>query len=875
MKTAQFSTLTLFFLGMLLFVPNIYAQNYTKWSLPESAKARLGKGNLTGKLAYSSDGNLLAVASSIGIWIYDADTGATLNLLAAPAPVSNVVFSPDGKTIASGSWDDDIVRLWDVSTGQLLATLTGHTYGTYSVAFSPDGAMLTSGGGDLAVRLWDVGTRQLKTTFIGHSGHINSVTFSPDGSMLAGGSDDNVWLWDVTTGQSVAILEHKEGARDVAFSPDGTTLASASWDSDSTVTLWDTATWQPKISLGGHNSLVASIAFSPNGSTLATGGSWRSSTVRLWDVDTGQLTVTLGGQAEFISSVAFSPDGATLASASWDNTVWLRDTSTLKPRIILKEYTDGITSIAFSPDGTMLATGGGWPNHRVRLWDMNTGKRKAIFGGHPDGVSSIAFSPDNRTLAIVGYDSTGGDSRYNRIRLWDANTGQFKTTLLGHTDSILSVAFSPDGKTLATGGGRQGNNVGSWEQDKKVRLWDMNTGQLKAIITGLTDSVRSLAFSPEGNILATGSRDRNFQLWNVNTQQLIATLRGDRNPVNSIAFSPDGKKLAVGSGHGNWGTEGLVQLWDVATRELIATLTGDGNPVNSVAFSPNGRTLATGHGDWKTDGIVQLWDVTTQELIATFTAHTEDVSSIAFSPDGTTLASGSEDGTVLLWNVTPLTDTSPPVSAYDINRDGIVNLLDLVTVADTYGQAGERLLGDVNNDGFVNILDLVTVSAHLDETTASAAPIAQRERRSFPAIPMGVRITPETVQKWIDIAHTADDGSLTYRRGLANLNALLAMLTPTETVLLPNFPNPFNPETWIPYRLVHPADVTLTIYDTEGAPVRRLDLGHQSAGYYTDHATAAYWDRRAETGEPVASGVYFYSLSAGDYSATRKMLILK
>ena len=125
------------------------------------------------------------------------------------------------------------------------------------------------------------------------------------------------------------------------------------------------------------------------------------------------------------------------------------------------------------------------------------------------------------------------------------------------------------------------------------------------------------------------------------------------------------------------------------------------------------------------------------------------------------------------------------------------------------------------------------------------------------------------------MAHTADDGSPIFRRGIAVLKQLLAALTPQETALLLNYPNPFNPETWIPYQLAHATDVTLTIYDTKGVPVRRLDLGYQLAGYYTGRAKAAYWDGRNDTGESVASGVYFYSLSAGDYSATRKMLILK
>ena len=230
---------------------------------------------------------------------------------------------------------------------------------------------------------------------------------------------------------------------------------------------------------------------------------------------------------------------------------------------------------------------------------------------------------------------------------------------------------------------------------------------------------------------------------------------------------------------------------------------------------------------------------------------------------------------MLLWNLAPPTETPLQLSTYDINQDGIVNLVDLATVGEMFGQEGTGLSGDINSDGVVNILDLVAVSAHLDDTTPPAAPIAHRGHRPFFPTPTGVPITPQTVQQWIAMAHTADDGSLTFRRGIANLEVLLAMLTPAETTLLPNYPNPFNPETWIPYRLAHAADVTLTIYDTKGTQVRRLDLGYQPTGYYTDRAKAAYWDGRNDSGESVTSGVYFYQLCAGNYTALRRMVILK
>jgi hypothetical protein len=207
----------------------------------------------------------------------------------------------------------------------------------------------------------------------------------------------------------------------------------------------------------------------------------------------------------------------------------------------------------------------------------------------------------------------------------------------------------------------------------------------------------------------------------------------------------------------------------------------------------------------------------------------------------------------------------PEFPAWDVNEDGIVNTLDLVTTHEQFGQKGDQLSGDVNDDDIVNILDLVTVSAHL---SAIATPKA-------PAVPSAVPVPAETIQAWIDMAHTADDGSPVFRQGIANLKRLLTTPVPAETTLLQNYPNPFNPETWIPYHLANDADVKLAIYDTKGVLVRLLDLGRQKAGYYTDRTKAVYWDGRSETGERVASGTYFYQLTVGDRSTMRKMVILK
>ena len=201
----------------------------------------------------------------------------------------------------------------------------------------------------------------------------------------------------------------------------------------------------------------------------------------------------------------------------------------------------------------------------------------------------------------------------------------------------------------------------------------------------------------------------------------------------------------------------------------------------------------------------------------------------------------------------------------DVNRDGRVSILDLILVA---RQLGKRVPAnspvDVNGDGVVSILDLILVSQGIGNTTASAAPAIGAES-----------VDAAMIEAWIAQARLEDDGSIAFRQGIENLQNLLASLIPDETALHRNYPNPFNPETWIPYQLAESAEVTLTIYDINGQLVRRLAVGHQAAGMYRSRSRAVYWDGRNQLGESVASGLYFYTLTAGEFTATRRMLILK
>jgi WD40 repeat protein len=566
----------------------------------------------------------------------------TAMITANPAGITSVAFSPDGKTLATGG--PGSAKLLDVATGRQtgsrLAVGTGDL--TSSVAFSPDGKTLATGG-DKGAQLWDVATRRPASQPLPAGRRVGSVAFSPDGKILATGGPGGIALWDVATGDQLARLAVGQ-INSVAFSRDGTILATGG---DNGVRLWDVATGRPAagqlsagLNMGGP---IGSVAFSPDGTTLATGSpdgrAW------LWDLATGRQIGNPLPAGRGVSPVAFSPDSKILATGG-DEGVRLWDVATGRQIgvTLIDDYDDLMNSVAFSPDGTTLATGS--PDGRVRLWDvaaatfLQFGSPRAEF---PSQITWTGFSPDGKILA------TNGDKG---VQLWDVAFGRQTSRSLsaGLTKGgpVDSVAFSPDGTMLATG------------SDNGAQLWGAAFGgqTSRSLSAGLTKGgpVDSVAFSPDGTMLATGS-DNGMQLWEVATGDRLASLAVGQ--INSVAFSPDGKILATGSDNG-------AQLWDVTTnRQIGATLTnGLDSIIDSVAFSPDGRTLATGG-----PGGIALWDVATGDQLASLSVR--QINSVAFSPDGKTLATAGSSG-ARLWDMT--TDQQIGVTL----TDGLDSIVDSV-----------------------------------------------------------------------------------------------------------------------------------------------------------------------------------------------------
>ena len=582
--------------------------------------------------------------------------------------------------------------------------------------------------------------------------------------------------------------------------------------------------------------------------------------MKLWDVATRTNIATLQGHTDGVNSVSFSPDGTTFAAAGgvFDDTLELWNVATHTNIATLRGHTDSVSSVSFSPDGTTLASGSS--DNTVKLWDVETRTNIATLQGHTDGVSSVSFSPDGTTLASASYDNT--------VKLWDVATRTNIATLEGHTDWVWSVSFSPDGTTLASG-----------SRDGTVKLWDVATRTNIATLQGHTDWVRSVSFSPDGTILASGSWDDTLKLWNVETRTNITTLQGHTRGVNSVSFSPDGTTLASGS------SDGTVTLWDVSewmgsrptdVRGPSATKMNvtDGEEADLEVLNRDGIIIEFDENIVSAslkltyeDGTDLGWESTVKDNSVTLTPieGEELVHETSYVVRGTVRDGvGNETDLTLTFVAVKPPGTTPNALEADINGDGVVNILDLVLVASNLGQTGQNT-GDVNGDGVVNILDLVKAAGALGNTAAAPSLHPQ-------ALEM---LTAADVQQWLTQAQHLKLIDATSQRGILFLEQLLAALIPKETALLPNYPNPFNPETWIPYRLAEDAFVMLTIYNGSGRVVRTLDVGYRTAAFYESRAKAIHWNGRNEFGESVASGVYFYHLSAGDYSATRKMLILK
>ncbi len=640
--------------SMLLCVHGLSSANgnpsdHTQFGLPDNAIARIGKGMIE-DIALSPDGKKLAVASSIGIWLYDTQIGDAISLLTGQGPaVRSVAFSPDGVTIAGrgGLGDNNSIRLWDTRTGEQRILSIRNKEDVGDLVFSPDGLLLMSGGRSGNVSLWNTITGEREHILTGNTKQVLEIAISPDGNTVAIASLNNkIYSWNVESRRLKHIFTgHTDRVDTIAFSPDGTNLASAG--KDGTIRFWNPDTGQLRKTIDVQEKVIDSIMFSPDSSILASGSS-ESRKIKFWNVTIGQQESSLTLPGDGALKILYSPDEKTIVSLESGENIHLINLETGANKFSIKGDFHTFRALAYAIDGKTLASTNG---ASVELWDVETKTHKRTLKGfQKSGIASmhsLEFSPDNRTLASADWDGI--------INLWDFTTGKHKQVLEGYAKGISSIAFSSDGKLLATA-----------NSEKTINIWNTNNYEQILTIEKLDGGPFAAAFSPDNQTLASVGSNGIVSLWNVTDGEQKMTIQTQGNG-NSIAYSPNGVLIATSGQttkiwHAITGQE-ILNL-DPGTMENIkgqmqlASAAGDLEKMRRfheclrvsahiVAFSPVGNKLAV----LRENGVINLWDIETQILIKTFTEHKSDVETMVFSPDGKTIASGSADGSLLILKV--------------------------------------------------------------------------------------------------------------------------------------------------------------------------------------------------------------------------------
>jgi WD40 repeat protein len=671
--------------------------------LPAGALQRLGTVRFrhdSTALAYSPNGKILASGGRDNlIRLFDAYTGKELRRLIGHQPrsykgpadnrnivstligatgtggVNSIAFSPDGKVLASGGWDDT-VRLWDVKTGRELRKIAAHKAMVGRVVFSKDGRILASRGAlDSSVKLWDPVTGTLLHQFVGLSNinpwrfnHDLALAISPDNKTVAATARNALVFFDIASGAELKRLPAHVYGITVAYSPDGKLLASGGVDPGKDVyslRIWDVKTGKElrKCKLP-KNEPPTYLAWDPNknGKLAAVVA---EDVMHVFDAKTGKEVTRLGHY--WPSRVVYVRGGKMLASAGSGPAIRFWDAATGKE--LLREYAghqSGVTAVAITKKGQRVASGGG---DGIRLWDPATGKlvRTLPVKG---GVSCLAFAPDGRTLAFGGLDRT--------VHVWDVETGLMVKEFKPHTNSVRGLAFSQDGKWLASG-----------DAQATVRVWDVKSGQKVREIDNksLTENL-ALAFGPDHRTLVCAgawndssflpkkgqtltingkkiklkddfvlnlqgvmmTRKEGYYVlgWDIKTGKEVRRFGGLTATLRALAYSSDGKLVAGAS------QDGKICIWDAKTgKERLYIMAHPGQRPTAfgsspcLAFAPDGKTLASASNDHT----IRLWDVVTAKEKGRFQAPDSAFTSIAFSTDGKKVISGSADSGVLVWDV--------------------------------------------------------------------------------------------------------------------------------------------------------------------------------------------------------------------------------
>ena len=592
------------------------------------------------QFALSPDGDQLATADATTLSLWDTRSGELLRqlpLIERSVAHYHMAFDESGERfiILSATQDGTAlsIQTWTLAEIESVASTT-FPLGLGDpavVAISPDWSLLAVGRGDSSVEVWDIATAQPIATLGGFEDIVVDVAFDPTGRLFAAGvRNGQVTVWDTAGFEAAASPEAMAAVAGGGGSNDAGGLVYLSFIDEGSlvlgflgqVELWDIAQReQPRFTLIDKAKLTRAVAVTPDLTRLATAG--QDGTTQIWDLATGEHILSLVRHPSPIHAVNFGPGTDRLYTLDREGLfrVWDARPYALGEKATLT-VDRGVFDIQLNPDETEMVLGNaGGP---ASTWDMATGERRFVMAGDVGGVYRVAYDPQGDRVATVGTD--------NQIRIFDATTGELLLQFSGHGEGVtadlfpgtLDIAFSPDGTRLASAGA-----------DGLAKVWDAATGRELLTFAGHTDSLHSLAWSPDGRIIATSSdeEDTSVILWNPDSGEIIHRLEGHLFRAWGLAFSPDGTRLITG------GARGVIKAWDVATGENLYTVLDESDDIGSVTFTPDGELFIT-------TGLVPLRVRRAADGEEVLTLAEPLIWSAAISRDGRWLYAADVDGIV-------------------------------------------------------------------------------------------------------------------------------------------------------------------------------------------------------------------------------------
>ncbi len=581
------------------------------------------------------DGHRIATADrrkSVRLW--DATTGQELRRLREPTEVGGpnialefegtklhmLAASADGNTLVGMYAGENVVRVWDTTTGTERATLQGGGAGYTSIDLSANGKLVVVGTQGGAVSAYDAATGQAGQTFNGFTEPILAVAVSHEGKFVAAlGSREGLRVWDMATGKEVLRDAMPSATGALTFAPNSARLAVAWAEVD------------------------ADFRFKPGGKLV------------LLDVPAGQKKTTVEGVFERFVALAFSPDGKTLAAGGNGNTVRFYDTATAKPRETLDGHAGAMTTVGISPDGKLLLTCSA-NDPVVRLWDARTGREVRRFEGNAGGVDEVQYSPDGRLVASAAQDRP--------VHIWEAATGKLVQTLAGHPSIGTHIRFSADGSRIVTGN----------TKSRVAAVWDVASGKRLTEYATPPRGISGIFTFDEGAIwcleVAADADEpdeaRAITLFDLVESKVVRRFTGHEQAISGIGVSADRRSVA------SHGRDGTVRVWEVATGDQRQQFHEEGEHsiwigTQFVAFNPDGRTVTTCA---MVEPVAKVWNLATGQLHKTLAGHRGMVGAVDFSANGHWLVTGSQDTTCLVWNFDALRPASKatPLKSEEIAR---------------------------------------------------------------------------------------------------------------------------------------------------------------------------------------------------------------